>query len=116
MPLSLRGVRRLVLLSNLVLCFPLALYPQTPHPTHPGCIFIAWAQHTLLRQKQSIALLNRNPVPAVLVVGRETGRVRALADFAVDDLFQRVDALGRVRRVGDVHEMHARFGVSFALL
>jgi hypothetical protein len=27
--------------------------------------------------------------------------------LAVDDLFQRVDALRGVRRVGDVHEMHA---------
>jgi hypothetical protein len=62
---------------------------------------------TLLGQKQSIALLNGNPVPRVLVVGGETGRVRALADFAVDDLLERVDALGRVLRVGDKHEMHA---------
>lgn len=31
----------------------------------------------------------------------------ALADFAIDDLLERVDALGRVRRVGNVHEMHA---------
>jgi len=33
--------------------------------------------------------------------------MRALADFAVDDLLQRVDALGRVLGVGDEHEMHA---------
>jgi len=33
--------------------------------------------------------------------------MRALADLAVDDLLKRVDALRRVRRVGDVHEMHA---------
>jgi hypothetical protein len=33
--------------------------------------------------------------------------MRALADFAIDDLLQRVDALGRVCRVGDVHKMHA---------
>jgi hypothetical protein len=33
--------------------------------------------------------------------------MRALADFAVDDLLERVDALRRVRGVGDEHEMHA---------
>jgi hypothetical protein len=46
-------------------------------------------------------------VPRVLVVGRKAGRVRALADLAVDDFLQRVDALGRVLRVGDKHKMHA---------
>ena len=46
-------------------------------------------------------------MPRVLVVGREPSGVRALADFAVDDLFECVDALRRVRRVGDVHKMHA---------
>jgi hypothetical protein len=29
--------------------------------------------------------------------------MRGLADFAVDDFFQRVDALGWVGRVGDEH-------------
>mgnify|MGYP003624097842 CR=1 FL=1 len=33
--------------------------------------------------------------------------MRALADFAIDDLFERVDALARVLRVGNEHEMHA---------
>jgi hypothetical protein len=33
--------------------------------------------------------------------------MRALADFTVDDFLQRVDALARVRGVGDIHEMHA---------
>ena len=41
--------------------------------------------------------------------------MRALADFAIDDLLQRVDALGRVRRVGNVHEMHAAEIVSLRL-
>lgn len=45
-------------------------------------------------------------MPRVLVVGRETRGMRTLADLAIDDFFQRVDALGRVGRVGDVHEMH----------
>jgi hypothetical protein len=33
--------------------------------------------------------------------------MRALADFAIDDFFERVDALARVLRVGNEHEMHA---------
>lgn len=33
--------------------------------------------------------------------------MRALADLAINDLLQRVDALGRVGRVGNVHKMHA---------
>lgn len=43
----------------------------------------------------------------VLVVGGEASRVRALGHVAVDDFFQRVDALAGVLRVGDEHEMHA---------
>jgi hypothetical protein len=73
-------------------------------------------KHTLLCQEQAVALLDGDPVPRVLVVGREAGGVRALAHFAVDDLFQRVDALGWVRRVGDVHEMHAVGWVSLRAL
>jgi hypothetical protein len=38
--------------------------------------------------------------------------MRALADFTVDDFLQRVDALARVRGVGDIHEMHG-FGIEF---
>jgi hypothetical protein len=64
-------------------------------------------QHTLLGQKQSISLLNRNAMPRVLVIRRKPGRMRALADFAVDDFLQSVDALGGVRGVGDEHKMHA---------
>jgi hypothetical protein len=63
-------------------------------------------QLTLLGQEQSVALLDGDPMPRVLVVGRETSGMRALADLAVDDFLQRVDALGRVLRVGDEHEMH----------
>lgn len=33
--------------------------------------------------------------------------MRALADLAVDDFLECVDALGRVLRVGHEHEMHA---------
>lgn len=75
-------------------------------PTYP-LVGLCGFQHTLLCQKQSVALLDGDPVPRVLVVGRETSGMRALADFAIDDLLQRVDALGRVLRVGNVHEMHA---------
>jgi hypothetical protein len=73
-------------------------------------------KHTLLCQEQAVALLDGDPVPRVLVVGREAGGMRALADLAVDDLFQRVDALGWVRGVGDVHEMHAVGWVSLRAL
>lgn len=45
-------------------------------------------------------------MPAVLVVGRETSRMRTLRDLSVNDLLQGVDALGRVHRVGNVHQMH----------
>lgn len=45
-------------------------------------------------------------MPAVLVVGRETSRMRALGDLSVNDLLQGVDALGRVRGVDNVHKMH----------
>jgi hypothetical protein len=62
---------------------------------------------TLLCQKQAIALLDGDPVPRVLVIGREPRWVGRLGDFAVNDLFERVDALGRVLRVGDKHKMHA---------
>lgn len=42
--------------------------------------------------------------------------MRALADLSIDDLLQRVDALRGIRRVGNVHEMHAVEGrVSFLL-
>jgi len=64
------------------------------------------SKHTLLGQKQAIALLDRDTVPRVLVVGREARRVRALADLPVDNLLECVDALRGLRRVGDVHEMH----------
>ena len=63
--------------------------------------------HTLLRQKQSISPLDGNAVPRVLVVGREPGGMRTLADFAVDDFLEGIDALRGVGRVGDVHKMHA---------
>lgn len=63
--------------------------------------------HTLLGQKQTVALLDGDAMPRVLVVWREPGGVCALADLAIDDFFERVDALARVLRVGDVHEMHA---------
>jgi hypothetical protein len=65
------------------------------------------SQLTLLGQEQTIALLDSNPVPRVLVVRGETSGMCALADFAVDDLFKRVNALGWVLWVGDEHEMHA---------
>jgi hypothetical protein len=64
-------------------------------------------QLALLGQEQSIALLDGDPVPRVLVVRGETSGMRALADFAVDDFLERVDALGWVLRIGDEHEMHA---------
>jgi hypothetical protein len=66
---------------------------------------------TLLCQKQSISLLDRDPVPRVLVIGRETGRVGALGDLAVDDFLERVDALRWVLRVRNEHEMHAVRGL-----
>lgn len=44
-------------------------------------------------------------VPRVLVIRRETGRVRRLRDLAVDNLLQRVDALAI--RAERVHEMHS---------
>jgi hypothetical protein len=102
--------------SFLIVRSPHLLVPQpftiAPQPcslhlvSHFPCTFHP-LQRTLLRQEQVVALLDGNPVPRVLVVGRETRRVRALADLAVDDFFERVDALGRVLRVGDKHEMHA---------
>jgi hypothetical protein len=72
----------------------------------------ATATPTLLCQEQSVALLDGDPVPRVLVVGRKPCWVGRLGDFAVNDLFERVDALGRVLRVGDKHEMHAAGRVS----
>lgn len=57
----------------------------------------------LLCQEQPISLLDRNAMPRVLVIRGEACRVRALANFAVDDLLERVDALGRVCRIGNVH-------------
>lgn len=73
-----------------------------------GAFVLSQGVRTLLCQEQSVALLDGDTVPRVLVVWGETGWVRALADLAVDDLLERVDALGRVRWVWDVHEMHAR--------
>jgi len=69
--------------------------------------FIGLRRLTLLCQQKSIALLDSNAVPAVLVVGREASRVSALGDLSVNDLLEGVDTLGRIRRVGDVHEMHS---------
>ena len=45
-------------------------------------------------------------MPAVLVVGREPRRVRALRNLSVDDLLEGVDALGRILGIDDVHKMH----------
>ena len=80
--------------------------PKRQLQSHPRNSLKQKSKLTLLRQKQSISLLNRHPVPRVLVVRREPSRMRALAHFAVDDFFQRVDALRGVGWVGDVHEMH----------
>lgn len=79
---------------------------QPSPPSHERLSRLPELRLTLLCQKKSVALLDGNAVPAVLVVGREAGRVRALGDLSVDDLLQGVDALGRIRGVGDVHEMH----------
>lgn len=100
------------LLSNLVLCSRVSFLPISPfNPLHAPIQKPHRSKrekkHTLLRQKKTVSLLNRNPVPAVLVVGREARRVRALADLAINHFLERVDALRRVRRVGNVHEMHA---------
>lgn len=37
--------------------------------------------------------------------------MRTLAHLAIDDFLERIDALGRVLRVGNVHEMHAVCGL-----
>jgi hypothetical protein len=87
-------------LGNLVLCFALAVCPPNYSSPVPGPL-------TLLRQKQTVSLLDGDAVPRVLVVGREARGVGALGDLAINDLAQRVDALGRVLGVGDVHQMHA---------
>merc|ERR1712230_50558 len=58
----------------------------------------------LLHHEQTVALLERNPVPGVLVVGREPRWVRRLGDLAINDLLQRVLALA-IRSEG-VHKMH----------
>jgi hypothetical protein len=61
---------------------------------------------TLLSQKQSISLLQRNAVPRVLIIWRESRRVCGLGDFASNDLLQRVDTLAR--GIESVHKMHLR--------
>lgn len=59
---------------------------------------------TLLRQKQSISLLQRNPMSGVLVIWREARRVCRLGDLARDDLLEGIDPLAGA--VDGVHEMH----------
>jgi len=99
-------------LAHILNTTPHSLPPISSSPSPPPYLPPpSYKPLTLLRQKQSIALLNRHPMPRVLVVRGETGRMRALADFAVDDFLERVDALGRVERVGDEHEMHAVGGL-----
>lgn len=71
---------------------------------------------TLLCQEQSVALLNGHAVPRVLVVWGESGGVCALADFAIDDLLERVDTLSWVRRIGNEHKMHAGRKVSMVAI
>jgi len=66
----------------------------------------------LLHHEQTVALLERNPVPRVLVIRREPRWVRRLGDLAINDLLQRVLALA-IRSEG-VHKMHgcSRWAVS----
>ena len=49
---------------------------------------------TLLRQKQPVSLLQRNPMSRIFVVRREASRMGRLGDHAFDSLFlERVDSL-----------------------
>jgi len=63
-----------------------------------------WKELTLLRQKQSISLLERNPMSGVLVIWREARRVCRFGDLARDDLLEGIDTLASA--VDGVHEMH----------
>jgi hypothetical protein len=83
----------------------------SPHPINT--IFPSIPKNiplTLLCHQKPIALLNRNAMARVLVVGGEPRRMRTLCDFAVEHFPQSVDALGWVGGVGDHHEMHAGEG------
>jgi len=57
-----------------------------------------------LGEEQTVALLERDSVPGVLVVGREARRVGRLGDLAVGHLLEGVVALAL--GVQSVHEMH----------
>ena len=66
---------------------------------------VAAFSRTLLCQEKPVSLLECDAVSRVLVVGRESGRVRAFGHGAIEDLAECVDALARCR-VFSVHKMH----------
>jgi hypothetical protein len=59
---------------------------------------------TLLRQKQSISLLQRNTMSRIFIIRRKPRRMRTLRHFSTGDLLQRIYALAG--GIEGVHEMH----------
>jgi len=59
---------------------------------------------TLLRQKQPISLLQRNPMSGVFIIWRKPRRMRRFGDFSRNNLLQCVYTLALL--VEGVHEMH----------
>lgn len=117
--------QRLHIVQHLPSNSPLSLFTPSSYLPHPNllsknlkilCIALApstlhsppnWEtgeKLTLLRQQQTITLLQRHTVPAVLVIRAEPRRMRTLGHLASIDLLQGVDA--RALGVKGVHEMH----------
>lgn len=74
------------------------------HGTDLPCPLGVREELTLLRQKQSVSLLQCNAMSGVLVIWREARRVCRLGDLARDDLLEGIDTLASA--VDGVHEMH----------